>query len=554
MAIGFRMLLALGAATIGYGCTSLGTTSTTAAHTTGAASVRGAMPQRTLRVAVSSSPNTLNPLLATQQVEVQLISLALEPLVATDPEGQDVPILAARVPTTENGDIARDGRAITYHLRHGVRWQDGAPFTSRDVAFSWRAIMNPKTAVATRHGYDRVDRVETPDPFTAIFRLKGPFAPAVHTFFAHSDSPIEIVPAHLLERYGDLNKIPFNSKPIGTGPYRIERWVRGERIDYVANERYYLGKPRIPKIVVHFVPDENTVVNQLRAHELDWFLQATPKTYPQLHAIAGYDVRLVRFNGADSIIFNTTHAPFSDARLRRAVGLAIDKAKLVDETTYGTTVPATEDIPSFMWAFNPHAGTDKRDLLGARALVAAAGYRIGSDGIGVRDDKRLAMGLAFRTDSITDRNRGVVIASMLHDVGIEVQLKGYTTALLYGPYSEHGILANGQYDASLETWYSGVDPDDSTQLLCSERPPNGYNWSRYCNPALDAAEQVALAHYDLSTRRRAYGDIQQILARDAPFVYLWWPRQIEAVSSDLAHFRPNGIVETWNAYQWSFGA
>jgi peptide/nickel transport system substrate-binding protein len=554
MAIGFRMLLALGAATIGYGCTSLGTTSTTAAHTTGAASVRGAMPQRTLRVAVSSSPNTLNPLLATQQVEVQLISLALEPLVATDPEGHDVPILAARVPTTENGDIARDGRAITYHLRHGVRWQDGAPFTSRDVAFSWRAIMNPKTAVATRHGYDRVDRVETPDPFTAIFRLKGPFAPAVHTFFAHSDSPIEIVPAHLLERYGDLNKIPFNSKPIGTGPYRIERWVRGERIDYVANERYYLGKPRIPKIVVHFVPDENTVVNQLRAHELDWFLQATPKTYPQLHAIAGYDVRLVRFNGADSIIFNTTHAPFSDARLRRAVGLAIDKAKLVDETTYGTTVPATEDIPSFMWAFNPHAGTDKRDLSGARALVAAAGYRIGSDGIGVRDDKRLAMGLAFRTDSITDRNRGVVIASMLHDVGIEVQLKGYTTALLYGPYSEHGILANGQYDASLETWYSGVDPDDSTQLLCRERPPNGYNWSRYCNPALDAAEQVALAHYDLSTRRRAYGDIQQILARDAPFVYLWWPRQIEAVSSDLAHFRPNGIVETWNAYQWSFGA
>lgn len=552
MAIALRFLLAVGAVALGSGCTHVETSDTSHAAT-GTVTHPGATPQRTLRIAVSSNPNTLNPLLATQQVEVQLISLALDPLVATDPEGRDVPVLAARVPTTENGDIARDGRSITYHLRHGVLWHDGVPFTSRDVAFSWRAIMNPKTAVATRHGYDRVERVETPDPFTAIFRLKGPFAPAVHSFFAHSDSPIEIVPAHLLERYGDLNKIPFNSQPIGTGPYRIARWVRGERIDYVANERYYLGKPRIPKIVVRFVPDENTVVNQLRAHELDWFAQATPKTYPQLHAIPGYDVRLVRFNGADSIIFNTTHPPFSDARLRRAVGLAIDKRKLVDETTYGTTVPATEDIPSFMWAFDPRAGTDRRDLSGARALIAAAGYRIGSDGIGVRDGRRLAMGLAFRTDSITDRNRGVVIASMLHDAGIEVQLKGYTTALLYGPFGEHGILANGQYDASLETWYAGVDPDDSTQLLCSERPPNGYNWSRYCNPALDAAERVALAHYDLPTRRRAYGTIQQILARDAPFVYLWWPRQIEAVSSDLAHFRPNGIVETWNAYQWSFG-
>ena len=553
MPIAFRTFLALGFLAITCACTQVETSNHVAVASMRAGASHVATPQRTLQIALSSNPNTLNPILATQQSEVQLISLALDPLVATDPEGRDVPVLAARIPTTENGDISRDGRSITYHLRHGVLWQDGVPFTSRDVAFSWRAIMNPKTAVATRHGYDRVERVDTPDPFTAIFHLKGPFAPAVHSFFAHSDSPIEIVPAHLLERYGDLNNIPFNSAPIGTGPYRITRWIRGERIDYVANDRYYLGKPHIPKIVVHFVPDENTVINQLRTREIDWFALASPKTYPQLHAIAGYDVRLVRFNGADSIIFNTTRAPFSDARLRRAVGLAIDKKRLVDETTYGTTIPATEDLPSFMWAFDPHAGTDTRDLTRARALVSAAGFRFGSDGIGVRDGRRLTMGLAFRTDSITDRNRGVVIASMLHDAGIDVQLKGYTTALLYGPYSENGILASGRYDASLETWYAGVDPDDSTQLVCSERPPRGYNWSRYCNPALDAAEQVALTHYDRPTRRRAYGTIQEILARDAPFVYLWWPRQIEAVSSDLAHFRPNGIVETWNAYQWSFG-
>ena len=148
-------------------------------------------------------------------------AFVFDPLVATDPEGRDVPILASVVPTLENGGIGRDGLTITYHLRRGVRWQDGAPFTSRDVQFSYRAIMNLKTNVATRHGYDVIARVDTPDAHTAVFRLKHPFAPAVHTFFAHSDAPYFILPAHLLEKYPDLNRVPFNTLPVGTGPFKI---------------------------------------------------------------------------------------------------------------------------------------------------------------------------------------------------------------------------------------------------------------------------------------------------------------------------------------------
>ncbi len=504
-----------------------------------------------LNIASTVSPNTLNPILSTQQAEVQAEALALDPLIATAPDGRDVPVLAERVPTSENGGISRDGRSIVYHLRRGVVWQDGAPFTSRDVAFTWSAIMNPKTAVATRHGYDDVVRVDTPDSYTAIFRLKRRFAPAVHTFFAASDAPLEILPAHLLARYRDLNDVPFNARPIGTGPYRIVRWQRGDRIEYAANERYFLGKPHIARIVLHFVPDENTAIDEMRAGEIDWFVGASPRVYPQLERVAGVSVRLVPFNGVDSIMFNTQREPFSDARLRRAVGLAIDKPQLVRKVTYDTTLPATEDVPSFMWAFEPHAGTSRGDLAAALALLTRAGWRPGSDGIRTKNGRRLTLGLAFRTDSLTDRNRGVVIASMLHAAGIDVHLKGYTTALLYGPASENGILASGHYDAGLMTWYAGVDPDDSTQLTCDQVPPNGYNWSRYCNRALDAAEAAALSHYDRATRKRAYASVQEALARDAPYVYLWWPRQIEAVTTRLRNFRPNGIVEDWNAYAWT---
>ena len=506
----------------------------------------------TLNVAETGATNTLNPILTTQQFEVQAEALAMDPLIATDPEGRDVPILADRVPTLANGGISLDGLAITYHLRRGVVWQDGAPFSSHDVAFTWRAIMNPNTNVATRHGYDQVAWVDTPDAYTAVFHLKRRFAPAVHTFFAHSDSPIFIIPAHLLERYRDLNNVPYNSLPVGTGPYRVVSWLHGDRIEYEANPRYFLGKPRIARIVLHYIPDENTVVNEMRSGEIDWFVSASPRAYPGLKSIPGIKVHLVPFNGADSIIINVTRAPLSDVRLRRAIGLAIDKRQLVHEVTYDTTVPATEDLPAFMWAFDPRAGTVERDLPAARALLEAAGWQAGPDGIRVRDGHRLSIGMAFRTDSLTDRNRGVVIASMLREAGFDVELKGYTTALLYASPSGGGILSSGNYDAGLQTWYAGIDPDDSSQLLCDQRPPSGYNWSRICDPNLDAAEMTALTHYDLPTRKRAYDRIQEILAAQAPFVYLWWPRQIEAVSTRLQNFRPNGIVEDWNAYAWSF--
>ena len=504
----------------------------------------------TLRVAISSAPNTLNTLLGTQQIEVMVLGFAMDPLIATDPEGHDHPILAATVPTLENGGISRDGLTITYHLRHGVKWQDGAPFSSHDVQFTFRAIMNPDTLVGTRHGYDEIARVETPDAYTAVFRLKRRFAPAVHTFFAHSDSVYYILPAHLLEKYHDLNRIPFNSLPVGTGPFKVLRWLRGDRIEYVANDNYFLGRPKLRRVVIRIVPDENTIVDEMRAHEVDWFSQASPRVYPQIKLIPGYSIRLVPTNANDAIIFNTAHPPFDDARVRRAVGLAIDKPVISRDVTYGTTIPAGEDLPDFMWAANPQAGWRTRDLPRAKALLEAAGWHVGPGGIRVKNGKPLDAGLAFRTDSITDRNRGVLIASMLRDAGFNISLKGYTTALLYGPPGS-GILADGKYDAALETWYAGIDPDNSTQMLCDQFPPHGLNWARYCNPKMDAAQHDALDNYDRARRKADYATIESLLATDAPFVYLWWPRQIEAVNTDLQNFRPNGLVENWNAWTWS---
>ncbi len=504
-----------------------------------------------LRIAVAGTIKSLNPLLSTTTTEALAETFVLDPLIATDPEGRDVPVLAERVPTLENGDIAKDGLTITYRLRKHVRWQDGAMFTSRDVKFSFRAIMNSNTAITSRHGYDLVSKIDTPDDFTVVLHLKHPFAPAVHTFFAHSDTPYEIVPAHLLERYKSLDRVPFNERPIGTGPFRVLRWARGDRIEYIANEQYFLGAPKINRIEIHFVQDENTMANQLKSHEIDWFYQPTATVYPQLKGLLGIETRLVPFNGYDAIQFNVSKPPVDDVRVRRAIGLVIDKRALIEKLTFGTALPATEDLPSFMWAFNPSAGTDKRDLPAAKALLESAGWHAGPAGMRTRSGKPLQIGLSYHTDSAIDRRRVVLIAGMLREAGIAAEPKGYNITMYYASAAEKGIMATGNFEAALTQWYAGIDPDNSTQLLCDQFPPAGWNWSRYCNPKMDAAQRIALTHYDLPTRKRAYATIEKLLADDAPYVYLQWPRQDEAVNSDLKNFRPNGIVENWNAYAWS---
>ncbi|HKU66219.1 MAG TPA: ABC transporter substrate-binding protein, partial [Candidatus Baltobacteraceae bacterium] len=196
---------------------------------------RGGTSGGVLRIGLYAEPTSLNPLLATNTAENLLAGLAFDLLVTIDERGNEVPDLAAQVPTLANGGISKDGLTITYHLRRNVKWQDGAPFTSADVKFSWQAVMNPGNNVVERRGYDQVRSVDTPDAYTVVFHLKSPFAPFVDTVFGESDDPFRIVPKHLLAREPNINRVPFNRLPIGTGPFKVTRWIHGDRVEYAAN-------------------------------------------------------------------------------------------------------------------------------------------------------------------------------------------------------------------------------------------------------------------------------------------------------------------------------
>lgn len=496
--------------------------------------VRAATTEPSLITIASLGPRSLNPLLAQSTTENALAPLAFDLLVGVDEHGNAVPRLAQRVPTRENGDISKNGLSITYHLRHDVKWHDGVPFTSKDVAFSWSAIMNPKNNVISRRGYDLVTRVETPDPYTAIFRLKEPFAPAVLTLFSESDQPYRIVPEHLLGKLTDINEADFNQHPIGTGPFKFVSWERGSKIEYVANPDYYLGRPKVDRIVVREIPDLNTQVVELKTHAID-FMVADSSSYQALRHYPGVRVVLTPFNAYAAEMLNLKSPALQDVAVRRALVMAIDKKSISQKLTFGTGTPATGDLPSFMWAYDKHVRRYPYDPAAARKVLAS---------------RKLSLVLAEPNGSVTTRQIDVMVQAMLQNVGVNVEIKGYAPQLLIAPAENGGIIRGGKFDLANWGWVGGTDPDDSSQFMCDMAPPDGNNFMHYCDPAVDAAERIAVTSYDRRTRKHAYDVIQQHIADDVPMIFLYWPKHRLAFNAALHGVRDNGTTETWNVGEW----
>ncbi len=237
-------------------------------------------------------------------------------------------------------------------------------------------------------------------------------------------------------------------------------------------------------------------------------------------------------------------------RVRRAIQYAIDRRALMDNFTFGSASLADQDLPTFLWA---HAADVKRypyDPAQARTLLRAAGWQPGADGVLLKDGTRLSLTIVYNVANATRRGLAVQVQGMLKAIGIDTAIKTYPISLFAAPVAMGGVLQGGKYDLALHGWISGVDPDNHSAFTCGAMPPGGNNDMFFCDKRVDAAENVALEHYDQPTRKNAYATIERLLADEVPQTYFWYPRQIQSLNPDLKGVRPNAVTEAWNAYQW----
>jgi peptide/nickel transport system substrate-binding protein len=495
---------------------------------------------------ISEDPHSLDPILAQNDDEHQVARLMFDLLLDVDDKGRLVPALAIAVPTRANGGVSADGRTIVYRLRRGVVWQDGAPFTSHDVRFTWQAILNRRNDVPSTHGYDLITAVETPDALTAVIHLRHAWAPAVATFFTYGATPMEILPAHLLEHSASLRGSSFDQRPVGTGPFELASWKRGEELTFVRNAHYFRGMPRAPGVVAREVPDINTDLVMLRAGQLDWSLLS-----PAQRLALGPDTKLkivyAPFAGFGAIAFNCRKPPFNDVRMRRAVAMAIDRRRLSDGITSGQYPVTDSDQPVFSWAYDATAHLPAFDPAAADHAFDALGWPRGSDGMRREHGEVLNFDFVTFPEGDTAVRTAEYVQAMLRERGINVDVKKVSLSQFYLPKTEGGLLLSGTFDMAYIAWRTGADPDDANIVTCA----GVSNYAGYCNPQVDSLEARALTASSLPIRRQVYSEIQHTLAMEVPYDFLYAPKYGFAAQPGLIGLRPSPFSPTWNAWQWS---
>ena len=512
----------------------------------------GAQTERTLRIGMTQEPGTLDPIVGTLAVETDVDQLIFSGLTRFDEHGNHVPDLAEAVPTRANGGISPDGRIITYHLVHNAQWQDGVPVTSADVKFTYDAIMNPNNNVVGRVLYEEIARIETPDPYTVRLVLKRPWAPVLDAFSDANQGAI--VPAHLLAKYDNVNHVDFNSAPVGSGPYKLVEWRRGSEMIFEANPNFYRGAPKIKRVRLRFLTNDNTMTIALQSHELDEGDKLNISTYANLGNVSGMLPALTTQTWWEHLTFNHGRAPTNDPRVRLALCYGFDVHEIYAKVAHGLGMlgPGSEN-PATPW-YNQKLRYYPFDPRRASELLDAAGWRMGPDGVRLKDGKRLTLTIMSTSGNISREQTEVILQQRWRAIGVELIIKNSPAATVFALAQNGGPLYSGNYDIALSAFIQNIpDPQRLNFNTKLGLPPSGNNIAFYRSKEMDGLEDQAAGMFDFAKRKPLYDKIQELEVRDLPYYTIRWEASKNMRAVDLAGFRPVIVASNfWNIADWYF--
>jgi peptide/nickel transport system substrate-binding protein len=457
-------------------------------------------------------------------------------LTRIGPNGNPTAELAREVPTQRNGGISHDGRTIVYHLRSNLRWSDGSPLTSDDVLFTVRQIIGPNSPVASTAGWDAIASVSSPRAGDVVFRLKRPLATATITFFS-SFNGYSILPEHLL-RGVDLRTASFNALPVGAGPFRYVSYRRSDRIVMEANPYYFRGRPKLDRIIDKLLPDENTVTTQLLTGEIDLAIRVQPTQLAALRGRPDVSLQMSPSLNTGFIGFQDQRPPFNDRRVREALRLAVDRRRILATVYHGIGSVWDDPVSLLDPFFGGGIAAEPADPKRAGALLDAAGWRRGSDGLRRRNGQSLTIDFIEQTGNEIGASIAELVRADWANIGVTMSTRALNGDLLFSP---GGAVMNGDFSAVI--YGSGIlSTDLASTYTCDAIPPHGYNYSRLCDPRVDALVHHADSIYDEAERRRAYLRARRLIADDAPDIPTIHREDVFAIRNGVTGFHPAGLT------------
>jgi peptide/nickel transport system substrate-binding protein len=480
--------------------------------------------------------SNLIPVLATDNASHSISGLIFNGLVKYDRDLNIVGDLA------ESWDISKDGLIITFHLRKGVRWHDGRPFTAEDVLFTYRLTIDPKTPTAYAGDFLKVKKAEALDAHTFRVTYDKPFAPALMSWGS------SVMPKHLMEGK-DVTKSPLARHPIGTGPYRFKEWKTGQKIVLVYNPDYFEGRPFLDGRVMRIIPDMATMFLELRARGIDQMgltpLQYTRQTENQYFRNHFRKYRYLSFSYT-YLGFNLQNPMFADRKVRQALAYAVNKEELIDGVLLGLGKEASGPFKPGTWQYNADVKRYPYDPKKALELLAEAGWR-DTDGDGILDRK----GQRFEFELLVNQGNEVraktaeIAQRRLAEVGISVKIRVIEWAAFIKEF-----INKRRFDAVILGWTIPMDPDLYDVWHSSKTGPSELNFISYKNEEVDALLEKGRSTFDRAERKRCYDRIQEILAEDQPYIFLYVPDALPIFNARVRGIDPAPIGIGHNVIRW----
>lgn len=467
---------------------------------------------------LSAEPATLNPITATDAYASNINNYIYESLLKRDETTLElVPVLA------DSWEIADDHLQYIFHLKKNVRWQDGQPFTARDILFSFERIKDPKVDAAhLRNYYQDIERLEILDDYTVRYRYRIPYFKALEFC-----GGIPIVPAHRFKEGDNFNQHPIGRQPVGTGPYRLVHWETGKEIVLIRNNDYWGEQPCLQRIVFKIISDATVALQVLKQGGLDlmglrpiqWVRQTQTKRFEEQFQKLKYFLPSYSYIG-----WNMRRPLFVDRRVRQAMTMLMDRETILKKVLFGlgTVVNGTFYInsPEYNHQLKPYPFDPKA----AVALLRDAGWTDrNGDGILDRDGVPFAFEFLISAGSKFGEQIATILQENLKGVGIKMEIRKLEWAVFVQRVDEHN------FDACTMGWSLGWDTDPY-QLWHSSQADKGSNFVGFRNEEADGLIETARKEFDPQRRRLLFNRFSEILHEEQPYTFLFTTDALVAVA------------------------
>jgi peptide/nickel transport system substrate-binding protein len=541
----------------------------------------------TLKVLMWQGPTILNPHQSQGTKDYIASRLCMEPLITIDNEGKIDPVLAAEVPSKENGGLSADGRIVTYKLKQGVKWADGQPFTAEDVVFTWEFAANKESSAPTLATVLDLEKVEAVDPATVRLTFKEPTAGWYSPFSGGNGM---ILPKHAMKDYVGANarNAPFNLKSFGTGPYMVEDFRPGDLVTYTPNPNYRVqGKPGFERVEIKGGGDAVSAaraVFQTGEYDYAWNLQVEAPVLNDimqggkgdLVAAPGSGVEQIYFNQADPNVevdgershISTKHPFLTDPKVREAMALAVDRDTMAKQL-YGGGLTG-EATPNFLTTpTNLYSKNTKYEfnIDKANKILDDAGYKRGGDGIRTTPaGVRMKVVYATSINSLRQKEQALVKDGW-QKIGIETELKSVDAGVYfssapsnpdtYAHFTTDVHMFTSTFESPFPKSYMkrfyGGDPDrDLAQKSNNWAPQNFLKW---VDPEYNKLYEQASVEIDPEKNRQLWIQMNDLVVASFVDVPLVDRKFTDAKSKSINGPAPRAFdsVFAWNIADWTKG-